>query len=41
LGKAGRIFLEELRLHRVSNDRLEANLRLIDALTDAVAEAER
>jgi len=40
-GKAGRIFLEELRLPPISRDRLEANLRLIDALTDEVAEAER
>lgn len=40
-GKAGRIFLEELRLPSISSHRLEANLRLIDALTDEVAEAER
>ncbi len=40
-GKAGRIFLEELRLPPISSDRLETNLRLIDALTDEVAEAER
>jgi hypothetical protein len=40
-GGAGRIFLEGLRLPPVSNARLKANLRLIDALTEEVAEAER
>jgi transposase len=40
-GKAGRALLDELALPPVSKARLEANLRLIDALTEEVAEAER
>jgi transposase len=40
-GKAGRALLEELSLPQLSKARVEANLRLIDALTDEVTEAER
>ena len=40
-GKAGRALLEDLALPPVSKARLDANLRLIDALTEEVAQAER
>lgn len=40
-GKAGRALLQELQLPSVSKARLEANLRLVDAVTEEVAEAER
>lgn len=40
-GKAGRAQLKDLSLPQLSKARVEANLRLIDALTDEVAEAER
>jgi transposase len=40
-GKAGRVMLDEFDLPPVSKARLEANLRLIDAVTQEVAEAER
>jgi len=40
-GKAGRALLEDLALPSVSKARLDANLRLIDALTEEVAQAER
>jgi transposase len=40
-GKAGRALLEDLALPPVSRARLDANLRLIDAVSEEVAEAER
>jgi transposase len=40
-GKAGRSLLDDLALPELSAARLGANLRLIDALSDEVAEAER
>ncbi len=40
-GKAGRALLEDLALPPVSRARLDANLRLIDAVSDEVVQAER
>jgi transposase len=40
-GKAGRAFLEDVRLRPIPQARLEANLRLIDLLSPEVARADR
>lgn len=40
-GNAGRALLEDLALPPVSKARLDANLRLIDAVSDEVVQAER